>query len=335
MLSRSRNILARASRLAAASLAAVFLVACAPEQQPAGSGQGNPHLGDNYFVTYDGAALPYMRQLPENGEPQAIILALHGFNDYRMAFRQPALDWARHGIATYAYDQRGFGQTNSRGRWAGQARLTEDLRTMSELLRERYPGKPIYLLGESMGGAVVVAAVTARQKPEHDGIILSAPATWGRENMSFTRRALLWITAHVVPSQKVSGRGLGIRPSDNIDMLRELSQDPYMIRETRVDTLYGLVQLMNTARRQLPEVEGPGLMLYGAHEQIVPRQAINISMTQFRNPENPARNVALYPDGYHMLLRDLNAPVVREDIAAWVHAPEQPLASGFVWGAQE
>ena len=46
--------------------------------------------------------------LPTSGV-KAVILALHGFNDYSNAFAMPARLWAERGIASYAYDQRGFG----------------------------------------------------------------------------------------------------------------------------------------------------------------------------------------------------------------------------------
>ena len=86
------------------------------------------------------------------GIPRAVILALHGFNDYSNAFAAPGAAWARLGIATYAYDQRGFGAAPARGRWAGGRVFAEDATTAACLLRQRHPGVPLYLLGESMGG---------------------------------------------------------------------------------------------------------------------------------------------------------------------------------------
>ena len=56
----------------------------------------------------DGATLPLKSWLPD-GKPKAVILALHGFNDYSNAFKDSGEEWAKHGIATFAYDQRGFG----------------------------------------------------------------------------------------------------------------------------------------------------------------------------------------------------------------------------------
>ena len=114
---------------------------------------------------------------------RAVILALHGFNDYSNAFEDPGDAWATRGIATYAYDQRGFGAAPERGLWPGRAALAADAATASQMLRRLYPGVPLYLLGDSMGGAVAVVAMTGESGtpvPDVDGVILTAPAVWGR-----------------------------------------------------------------------------------------------------------------------------------------------------------
>src|SRR5262249_26665423 len=154
----------------------------------------------------------------------AVVLALHGFNDYSNAFAGPASALAQRGIATYAYDQRGFGAAPLHGRWVGRWQLAADLAEASRLLRARYPGVPLYLLGESMGGAVVTVAMsgeTGTKRPEADGIILVAPAVWARQTMGWVERSALWAAVRVMPSVAVTGRGIvRVRPSDNVAMLR-------------------------------------------------------------------------------------------------------------------
>ncbi len=181
---------------------------------------------------------------------KAIILALHGFNDYSNAFEGPGEAWAKRGIATYAYDQRGFGAAPERGFWPGRAALAADAATASQILRRLYPGVPLYLLGDSMGGAVAVVAMTGESGapiPDVDGVILTAPAVWGRATMDLAPKTALWIGVRLMPGLTLSGRSLHILASDNIPMLRALGHDPLVIKETRVDTIWGLVNLMDAA----------------------------------------------------------------------------------------
>jgi alpha-beta hydrolase superfamily lysophospholipase len=305
----------------------LFLGACAPRLQTPGTESTEPALTADYLVMPDGMRLPLKVWLPAD-KPKAVILALHGINDYSNAFEAPAERWAAEGIATYAYDQRGFGETQQRGLWPGEARLVDDLRTAATLVAGRHPGVPLYLLGESMGGAVVMAAATSPNPPQAAGIILAAPAIWGRETQGPVQSGLLWTAAHTMPWMTLSGRGLNIQPSDNIDMLRKLSRDPLVIKETRVDTLYGLVNLMDSAYEAAPRLPAHTLILYGSREDVMPESAV-VTMLH-RLPPGPGDRplVSLYPRGYHMLLRDLDADVVLDDIAAWIGHPEAPLPSG-------
>ena len=73
---------------------------------------------DGVFVMPDGARLPYRAWLPD-GEPSAVVLALHGMNDSRDAWEIPAPDFAAAGVAVFSPDQRGFGDAPDRGHFAG------------------------------------------------------------------------------------------------------------------------------------------------------------------------------------------------------------------------
>jgi alpha-beta hydrolase superfamily lysophospholipase len=316
-----------AARLAALLLT-LALAACAPTVQQAGPATQAPVLAEDGLTMPDGATLPLRRWLPPEGtEPWAVILALHGFNDYSFAFEEPAKDWAAQGIATYAYDQRGFGATKNPGLWAGEDQLIADLDTAAGLVRARHPGVPLYLLGESMGGAVVMAAVTGADPPPADGVILVAPAVWGREAAGPLQSALLWLTAHLVPWMTFTGEDLDIQATDNIEILRQMSRDPLIIKATRADAIYGLVNVMDRGYAAAARLTTPALILYGSEEEVLPADAVLAALRSLPEPEAQAQ-VAVYPQGWHMLLRDLSADVVREDVVAWLRDHEAALPSG-------
>jgi alpha-beta hydrolase superfamily lysophospholipase len=296
----------------------------ASEQKPM------PRFTETSFVTADGQVLPLRKWLPK-GEAKGVVLALHGFNDYSNAFESPGEAWAEHGIATYAYDQRGFGAAPEQGLWPGRAALAADAATAAHILRRLYPQVPLYLLGDSMGGAVAVVALTGESGapvPAVDGVILTAPAVWGRATMDLLPRVALWVGVRVMPGLTVTGRGLEKKPSDNIAMLRALSRDPLVIKETRVDTIYGLVDLMDAALDSAPRLDVPLLVMYGAKDEIVPKTPIRRFVASLPPECRRRARLAWYEDGYHMLLRDLEGPLVIADVTSWVLAPAAPLPSG-------
>jgi alpha-beta hydrolase superfamily lysophospholipase len=301
-----------------------WLAGCAlPVVQPRGERTLAPRLEADRVIAADGATLPLGSWQP-HGAPRAVVLALHGFNDYRQAFADVGPFLAARGIATYAYDQRGFGATARRGIWPGTDALADDARTVAALLRAAHPGRPLILLGESMGGAVAMI-VLAETPAAADGALLVAPAVWGRATMNPLQRAGLWLLAHSLPAMQLTGRGLGITASDNTAMLRALGRDPLVLKQARADALWGLTNLMDSALAAAPRLTAPALILYGARDEIIPPDPTCRMLAAL--PGSP--RVAIYPDGYHMLTRDLGARVVLEDLAAWLADAAAPLPSGF------
>jgi acylglycerol lipase len=333
--------------------ALLLLVGCAPatdeEVRLAGIGTARaapdpkpvPRFAETSFIAADGQNLPLRKWLPRGngkGEVRAVILALHGFNDYANAFNGPGEIWAEEGIATYAYDQRGFGAAPERGFWPGRAALAADAATAAQILRRLYPGTPLFLLGESMGGAVAVVALTGEsgtQIPDVDGVILTAPAVWGRPTMDLLPRLALWAGVRLMPGLTLTGRGLKIKPSDNIAMLRAMGNDPLVIHDTRIDTVYGLVDLMDVALVCGAMLDTPLFVMYGAKDEIIPQLPIRRFVDTLPAEPVHRRKVAWYENGYHMLLRDLEGPVVIADVASWVLTPAAPLPSGADRAAAE
>lgn len=322
-------------RRAATFAVLLLLTACAPSVVAIGPAIDRPRFdpatpldGAARAIMPDGAALPLRARLPE-GPVKAVAIALHGFNDYSNAFAEVAEDFAAAGIATYAYDQRGFGAAPEPGFWFGEKAMVDDLLTMVALARARHPGAPIHLLGESMGGAVVLAALARRPAPLVDGAVLVGPAVWGRASMRVYERVGLWIASHLTPWLALSGRGVGRVPSDNIEMLRRLGRDPLVIKSTRLGTVAGLVDLMDTAAATGPVLVGPPVLIqYGRGDDIVPARAVCAYLATLP-PRPPGRwRVALYPKGYHNLTRDLNGAVVRRDAIAFILNGAAPLPSG-------
>jgi alpha-beta hydrolase superfamily lysophospholipase len=315
---------ARASRIAAL-VAMASICGCAPYVAAPGPAAAPPRVAEDALIAADGTRLPLQRWMPA-APPRAVLLALHGFNDYANGFDLPARRLAATGIATYAYDQRGFGRTATRGRWSGSDALVVDALTAARLVRARHPGAPLFLLGESMGGAVALLASTAAAAAPLDGAVLVAPAVWGRRHLSWFRQGVLDFLAHTIPWYPLTGQGIRIQASDNDAALKAMRDDPLVLKETRVDALYGLVDLMGEAYDAAPALSKPVLLVYGRRDELVPA-APTAEMLASIVPGAPVR-VAVYESGYHLLLRDLGAGAVLDDIAAWTGNVAAPLPSG-------
>jgi len=310
--------------LVAIVFSALLLSACMPVINHQGKKVCEPRIEKEQFVTIDGSLLPVRIWQPKTGSAKAVIVAMHGFNDYSNFFSTPGNYFSSRGISCYAYDQRGFGATFGRGFWFDIDAYTTDLTFFVKEIRKRHQGVPIYVLGESMGGAVTIAAMTGNNPPDVDGVILVAPAVWGRETMPWYQRWLLAVASHTLPWLELTGKGLHVRPSDNIAMLRSFRRDPRVIKATRIDAVYGLSNLMDEALSHSGKIQKPTLIQYGKNDQIIPKKPMLLMLDKM--PKATRR--AFYEHGYHMLLRDLQGEKPMADITAWITDHNNPLPNG-------
>ncbi len=301
-----------------------MLGACSPTVIPAGESVRTPALTNDSYIAADGTKLPLAVWKAEKEPPRAIVLGLHGFGDYRNAFEEPAAVWAKDGITTYSYDQRGFGASPTRGRWPGTDTLVGDAEAVARLLRAKYPDVPLYIAGESMGGAV--AMVAADRGIEEDGLILLAPAVRSRASFGPVATGLASFFVHIIPWMPDGPTQIDFQPTDNPKTMDKLRNDKLMLHQARFDLGYGLLDLMDAAVAAAPRLHTPYIMLHGLSDKIVPGGPVRTVIATL--PRRDDSQLAFYKNGYHLLLRDKNGAKVAKDVAAWVDNHEAALPSG-------
>lgn len=302
-------------------LAILALTACAgldtppPAEDPPG-----PRLTDTAWIAADGRRMPLTRWSGE-GEPRGIVLALHGFSEHRRIFFTLAPHLAAADYRVYAYDQRGFGETATRGFWPGERALVNDARTAYRLLRQRYPDIPIHLLGHSMGGAIAMLAVTGDEAIRPASTILVAPAIHGWDSLPWIQRVALrlshWIAPGARPRQSWGRAVVDIRVTDDPTIARLQARDPHILRAIRVDMIHGVVNVMERALERIPLLPPDTLLQYGERDDIIPRAAA-CALFDRLDGADPEIALRLYPEGYHYLTRDRQRGRTIADIRAWL-----------------
>ena len=306
-------------------LAAATLTGCTAASTPAKTqerSQGNAAYTEA-VTTADGRALPLRVWRQPN--PQLIILGIHGFNDYSKAY-VPLAEMAGKSLnaQVYAYDQRGFGTNPDAGRWPGDQPLIDDIRAVARGLKQQHPSLPLVVIGESMGGALVLRAASEAGGLTADALVLLAPAVWGMQIMPWYQRWSLELLNTLAPDMTFTGRGiqhLGIRPTDDPVVSRDLSEDPFFIKETRVASLYGISQLMDKALAHPIRFPTPTLVMYGLNDRIIPPAPTCawLSRLSLHSEKIPSHvEFVVYPEGWHMLTRQTRAEEVKKDLRDWM-----------------
>jgi acylglycerol lipase len=263
------------------------------------------------FAASDGADVPYRLWLPER--PRAALLLLHGCCDYSGAFDSVGAKLARAGFAVMAYDQRGFGATQSRGRWVGGARVIQDVGEAATFFRTRLkPGLPMFVVGESMGGAVAIHAA-AETELDIAGLVLMAP---GALASPFRRSLYGWLLYFF---RKVVGEAeLVVERLDSSDLSSaaaiRLLGDPMVMRSISAGLLDGVIALAHSAVDAASRVTVPTLTMMGAKDDLLRRDCIQ---QLHRNLAGP-KSWADIKDGPHLLLHWTRGKEVLRTARRWI-----------------
>lgn len=121
---------------------------------------------------------PTMTWVDADAEPRAVLLCVHGLGLHNNSFEAFGKRMAKQGIAVYAVDVRGFGSFVNR---LGKDRvdfdgcLEKDIKPTLKVIHRANPGLPVFLLGESMGGAIALRA-TEKYPDLVNGLISCVPS---------------------------------------------------------------------------------------------------------------------------------------------------------------
>jgi len=263
------------------------------------------------FQADDGYALPYRLWMPRS--PRGAVLLLHGVCEYSGSFDAIAPYFAALGYAVLAYDQRGFGQTQTRGKWAGQERLSRDIGAAKTYLKRRVPNVPLFVLGESMGAALAVHASAQGYLAGVSGIVLVSPGALG----CTMRRILFGLAARAL--QALGGRADFFVQRVNADGLSSdaairLLADPLVLRRITPALIGGIFRLGLRAYDDAPTVTAPTLTLLGSREDVSPLHCIRALHQRF-----PAdASLVEFAGGPHMLLHWTERERVLNTISGWM-----------------
>ncbi|ATU71491.1 Monoglyceride lipase [Gluconacetobacter sp. SXCC-1] len=306
----------------------LMLAACATRESPAPVPPArHPELARlvpaDRVVDLTGVGRVPLRIWNAHGREQAVILALHGFNDSRDAWERPAPALNAAGLTLVAPDLPGFGQTAQRGGWAGTDSLLRTATSLLATIGREHPGVPLYVMGESMGGALAALMAARPDGPPVAGYILLAPALWDLDGGT---RITTHLMAAMAPDWRLSGRELPVHvtAADDRLALARLYYDPLTLRDTRTTALAGLTDLMHQAASACARVRGRVLVVYGGHDQIIPPAAM--ARAWRRLPATTRHDYS--PGGYHLLLRSREGERITADIVAWIERPDSFLPSG-------
>ena len=271
-------------------------------------------MREDFFPAPDGLRLFERRWLP-CGEPRAEVLLVHGFTEHGGRHAPTAEALAGHGFAVSAMDLRGHGKSDGPRCWIRAFdEYLRDLDTFFDRVSRRAVGRPVFVLGHSLGGLITVLWHIRRQS-NLGGLILSGPALQvGRQLFPWLRH-LARLGSVLFPRLRLLRMGG-----------RSISRDPAVIAEFRDDPLvfHGrfpvrtgaeILRAGGRVRAEFERLDVPLLILHGTADRVA---AVEASQELFQRAAATDMTLRLYPGLYHEVLNEPEKAQVRADLIEWI-----------------
>lgn len=270
--------------------------------------------------TDDGTELFYRSLIPVH--PKLIMIFIHGAGQHSGLFMDLGVHCKRHDIAYYALDLRGFGESSGqRGHVQSFSEYLQDLGMFIQYVKQKHPVHPVFLMGHSLGGTIVI-----RYGEEHpgcvQGVILCAPAI--RPRLEFPRS--LYLLCHLLslltPTfclevQKWSKYGSMIRTfAPFFRYIANEDQDALSTDRFSVRWCMELLENGQNALREADKFNMSLLSLCGADDPLIQPAAV---LAFHHKVPVQDKKFLVFPRRKHRLLEGADREFVYDYIVNWLH----------------
>ncbi|XP_046501595.1 monoglyceride lipase isoform X2 [Equus quagga] len=241
-----------------------------------------PHL-----VNADGLYL-FCKYWKPTGTPKALIFVSHGAGEHCGRYDELAQMLVGLGLLVFAHDHVGHGQSEGERMVVSDFHVfVRDVLQHVDIMQKDYPGIPVFLLGHSMGGAIVI--LTAAERPGHfSGMVLISPLVLANPESATTFKVDLY------------------------------NADPLICR-AGLKVCFG-IQLLNAVsrvERALPKLTLPFLLLQGSADRLCDSKGAYLLMESSKSQD---KTLKIYEGAYHVLHKELPEVTnsVFREINMWV-----------------
>jgi alpha-beta hydrolase superfamily lysophospholipase len=304
-------------------------------------------MSESTFLSSDGTSRIYFREYLPETEAKGVVQLAHGVAEHSIRYENFARHLAEHGYVVVANDHLGHGRSiageEELGHFpevGGWDKVVADIGKLHTLTAARFPARPYFLFGHSMG-SYLVRSYIIRRNSGLDGVILSGSGQQSRAVLTVGRlQCDRVIRKHGVnvKSQMLHDLAFG----KNNSMIKNprtafdwLSRDAAAVDAYVADLLCGFVSSAGLYREMVNGIdycsrarniarmkkELPILFLSGDNDPVgdygegvirVYRSFLKAGMMKV--------TMRLYHEGRHEMLNELNRAEVYADVLEWLNA---------------
>ena len=252
------------------------------------------------------------RRWPVDRTPRASVLVIHGLGEHGARYERTAGIMNAAGLGVVALDLSGFGASGGRrGHLARWDDWLDDVAEALQRVRGEAPGRPLVLLGHSLGGLVCLSYAES-ERPQPDLLVLSSPAL--ASSVPGWKQRAARILGRVAPTlpiaNSIKGSDLSRDPAVGVDYVA----DPLNQPATTAGLGRLILEAQDRAVRSVKRVRVPTLVTHGEADPLVPCGCSEILAAV------PGVERRTYPELRHETLNEPEGPAVAADMVAWIVA---------------
>jgi alpha-beta hydrolase superfamily lysophospholipase len=262
-----------------------------------------------------GTDLLYRRWDAGSSATKAVFLLVHGLGAHTARWEFLAGHLAAEGYVSYALELRGFGRTPERPRGhVDSFRVWDrDILALREMIERDFPGKKVFLLGESMGG-LIAYDLAGRHPGVFAGVVLIAPAF--KNGMKFSLGAYIKIALLLPfdPKHLIDVPFTSEMATRDPEYAAVMNANPDELRVASLKLMSGFLPVQARCGRLAKKYAVPVLLLVPGIDHLIDERA---SRRIFKKLGAPDKTLIEYPEMFHALSIDLDREKVFRDIVDW------------------
>ncbi|MGC4062069.1 MAG: alpha/beta hydrolase [Aquabacterium sp.] len=277
------------------------------------------HLPMDTIEARDGLAL--VRRRWPVPDARGVVVLVHGIAEHSGRYAHVAAQFNAWGWSVESYDQRGHGRSpGPRGGLHRDDDLVADLGAVVATVRAEQVGKPVLLLGHSMGGLVVSCYVADLLEPSSagyadvDGVILSSPALSVEGTVPLLARVAMVTIGRLLPDLQVR---TGFDPhaicSDEA-VVRRYREDPLVHDFISARLARFIVEGGGYVRALAGQWTKPTLLMYAGSDRIVQPQG----SAEFEQVAPPMVHAQCFAHMAHEILNEPDRVQVFHTMRVWL-----------------
>lgn len=304
------------------------------------------HMSESFFLSSDGHTKLYCREYLPQGEAVGIVQLVHGIAEHIARYDAFAAFLADNGYIVVAHDQLGHGKSApdeaSLGFFSeenGWEKAVQDIRSLHDATAAKFPGKPYFLLGHSMG-SFLVRTYLIRFRTGLDGAVISGTGQQpgalvaGGKLMSAleVRRHGARYKSPLLNKLAFGGYNDKLAPSRTI--YDWISRDEAVVDAYSADPLCGFIPSAGLMHDMMCGIEFIGrhknisrmkkdlpIMFVSGDFDPVGEQGKGVIRVykSFLKAGMTDVTMKLYHGGRHEMLNEINKEEVQQDILAWLN----------------